>query len=40
MDLERDKQTTSWNNQTTVNTALTNLHNCNQGHKQATKGHQ
>jgi hypothetical protein len=38
VDFEWDKQTTSWNNQTTVNTALTNRHHCNHGAKQATKG--
>jgi hypothetical protein len=35
--LEWDKQTTTWN-QTTVNTPLTNRHNCNHGDQQATTG--
>jgi hypothetical protein len=38
MDFAWDKQTTTWNNQTTVNTPLTNRHNCNLGDQQATEG--
>jgi hypothetical protein len=42
MDFEWDKQTTTCNNQTTVNTPLTKLHTCNQGdtagHQRASKG--
>jgi hypothetical protein len=38
MGFEWDKQTTTWNNQTLVNTSLTKLHTCNHGDQQATKG--
>jgi hypothetical protein len=37
MDFDRDKQTTIWNNQTTVHTPFTKVHTCNQGTQQATK---
>jgi hypothetical protein len=37
MDFVKDKQTTTWNNQTTVNTHLTKLHTCNKGTQQPTK---